>query len=141
MKHELNNIINKLNSAGTMMFFEGASERDILEFERSNNIKLPSELKEWYLYSDGGEFFLPAGLQLYGIKHKPILDTETPDKPNDDYLVIGRLSDGEPVLCKKDSNIISIYNHEKNVISSNETFSSFYEFLDSLPAVLGITES
>ena len=107
MKHELNNIINKLNSAGTMMFFEGASESDILEFERRNDIKLPSELKEWYLYSDGGEFFLPAGLQLYGIKHKPILDMETPDKPNDDYLVIGRLSDGEPVLCKKDSNIIT----------------------------------
>lgn len=40
---------------------------------------LPSKFKEWLLFSDGGECFLPAGIQLYGVAHKPLIDVNDND--------------------------------------------------------------
>ncbi len=140
MGNKLDSIISKLKNTGDMSFFDGVSEDDIINFEKNNNVKLSSELRQWYLYSDGGEFFLPAGLQLYGVLHKPVIDLNDSDKPNDDYYVIGRLSWGDSVLCKKDSDEIFVYNHENGTISDDEVFSSFFEFIDNLGAFLGITK-
>ena len=140
MDNKLESIVNKLKNTGEMSFFNGVNEKDILNFEQVNSIKLPSELRKWYLYSDGGEFFLPAGLQLYGILHKPVIDINDTDKPSDEYYVIGRLSWGDPVLCKRNSDEIFVYNHENNVINEEESFSSFFSFLDNLGVFLGITE-
>ena len=137
MKDQLKIIIDRLNNSGQMEFVDGVNENDILDFEKNNAIKIPNELREWYLYSDGGELFLPGGVQLYGLKHNPIIDVNDFDRPNDNYYVIGRLSYGDPILCEKNSDRISIYNHETGAIENDETYDDFFEFLDSLQEILG----
>ena len=60
------------------------------------------------------------------------------DRPNNNYIVIGSLASGDPIMCEKDSERISIYNHEAAVIEDDETFEDFYEFLRALYDLLGI---
>ena len=88
-------------------------------------------LKQWLLVSDGGDFFLPAGFRLRGVAHLPLLDVDDPDRPDDGYIMIGTLSSGDPVLCEKSSERISIYNHEDGRIEDDETFADFFAFLTS----------
>ncbi len=96
------------------------------------------KFKEWLLFTDGGECFLPAGIQLYGVAHKPLIDVNYDDKPDDKYIVIGALSSGDPILCEKSGEQISIYNHEAGKIESDETYADFYAFLNDLYELLGI---
>lgn len=70
ISEELKLIVDKFNEQGKMNFLEETTEEKISEFEIERSIKLPTKFKEWLLFSDGGEFFLPAGIQLYGIKNK-----------------------------------------------------------------------
>lgn len=49
-----------------MNFLEAATKEQIKKFEEENVIQLPSKYRDWLLYSDGGEFLLPAGVQMYG---------------------------------------------------------------------------
>lgn len=135
---ELKNLVAKLNEQGKMWFLEGVSEKQITDFEEINQIHLPEQYKEWLLFSDGGEFFLPAGIQMYGVAHKPIIDVGFSDRPDNSYIVIGAMSNGDPVLCNKSNKEISIYNHEANRIESEETFPDFFTFLAELYDLLGI---
>lgn len=50
------------------------------------------QLIEYYLFSDGREFFLSAGMQLYCISYEPIIDVDENDKPNSNCFTIGALS-------------------------------------------------
>ena len=137
---ELKNILDKITKQGKMRFIEGATEEQILAFENVNGITLPAQYKEWLLYSDGGEFFLPAGVQIYGVAHKPVIDVNDSDRPNDDYIVIGALATGDPILCKKEGEQISIYNHEAGRIEEDEVYQNFYALLSDLYELLGIGE-
>jgi hypothetical protein len=121
-----------------MRFLEGASEEQISGFEEKQKIKLPSQYKEWLLFSDGGEFFLPAGIQLCGVAHKPFIDVNDNDRPDDSYIVIGALSSGDPIVCEKTGEQISIYNHEAGRIENDETYADFFSFLNALKELLGI---
>lgn len=138
ISNELMNIIDQLNKKGKMSFFDGASEEQIALFEKEHRIKLPLKFKEWLLFSDGGEFFLPAGIQLYGVMNKPIIDVNDDDRPDDKYLVIGALSSGDPIVYEKGGEQISIYNHEAGEIESDETYTDFFVFLKDLYELLGI---
>lgn len=135
---ELKNILDKITNQGKMCFLEGATEEQILAFENTNGITLPTQYKEWLAYSDGGEFFLPAGVQFYGVAHKPVIDVNDSDRPNDDYIVIGALATGDPILCQKKGEQISIYNHEAGRIEEDEIYQNFYAFLSDLYELLGI---
>lgn len=135
---ELNEIIEQLKDLGKMRFLDGATESQIAEYELKNNIKFPLKYREWLLFSDGGEFFLPAGVQLYGIAHKPIIDVSDDDRPNENYIVIGALASGDPILCEKNGERISIYNHEVARIENDEIYENFYAFLNDLYEMLGI---
>ena len=135
---ELNEIIEQLKDLGKMRFLDGATESQIAEYELKNNIKFPLKYREWLLFSDGGEFFLPAGVQLYGIAHKPIIDVSEDDRPNENYIVIGALASGDPILCEKNGERISIYNHEAARIENDEIYENFYAFLNDLYEMLGI---
>ena len=97
ISEELKLIVDKFNEQGKMNFLEETTEEKISEFEKERSIKLPTKFKEWLLFSDGGEFFLPAGIQLYGIEHKPIIDVDNNDRPSEDYIVIGALASGDPI--------------------------------------------
>ena len=66
-----------------MIFFEAATEEQISEFEKKNKLTLSSKFKEWLLFSDGGECFLPAGVQFYGVAHKPLIDVNDNNRPDD----------------------------------------------------------
>ena len=138
LSNELKMILDTIIKQGKMRFLEAASEEQILDFENANNTSLPVQYKEWLAYSDGGEFFLPAGVQFYGIAHKPMIDVSDNDRPSEEYIVIGALATGDPILCKKEGEQIAIYNHEAGRIEEDEMYQNFHAFLSDLHALLGI---
>lgn len=92
------------------------------------------------MFSDGGELFLPAGIQLYGIKHKSLIDVNDNSRPSDDYIVIGAFAFGAPILCKKVEETISIYNQEVGEIDEELVYPNFVAFLNDLYELLDIGE-
>lgn len=138
MNVELNIIVDQIKKQGKMRFLAAATEVQISEFEAKHDVKLPLKFREWLLYSDGGELFLPAGVQMYGVAHKPMIDVTDNDRPNDNYIVIGALASGDPILCEKSGERISIYNHEAGRIESDEIYEDFFSFLNDLYEMLGI---
>lgn len=138
ISEELKNILDTINSQGKMHFLKGVTQEQILAFENTNGITLPAQYKEWLEYSDGGEFFLPAGVQFYGIAHKPVIDVSDNDRPSEDFIVIGALASGDPILFKKEGEQIAIYNHEAGRIEEDEVYQNFYAFLSDLYELLGI---
>jgi len=134
--NELSIIINRLEKKGKVSFVPKATEDQISEFETKNNITLPLKYKEWLLFSDGGELFLPAGIQLYGVLHNPLIDINDNDKPSDNYTIIGAFADGRPILFEKESEHISIYNHELGKIEKDDDFNDFFDFLNNIDAKL-----
>ncbi len=135
---ELKGIVDKFHEQGKMNFLPETSEEKITLFEKEKNIRLPEKYKEWLLFSDGGEFFLPAGIQLYGIEHKPLINIDNNDRPSDEYIVIGTLSSGDPILCEKAGEKIIIYNQEAGRIEDDEIYDDFMAFLNDLYDLLGI---
>ncbi len=135
---ELKSIVDTISNQGKMLFFDGVTEEQISQFEIENHVKLPTQYREWLLFSDGGECFLPAGVQFYGIEHKPVIDANSAERPDDKYVVIGALSTGDPILCEKDGEKISIYNLEGGRIEKDEVYEDFYSFLKDLYELLGI---
>jgi len=133
----LNEIINALQKHDKMNFLPLATEEQISDFETTQNVKLPSKYKEWLLFSDGGELYLPGGIQLYGVANKPLIDVNDSDKPNGDYIVIGALSSGDPIISEKAGERISIYNREADKIEEDETYSDFFAFLSDLDNIVG----
>jgi hypothetical protein len=113
---EVSSISKRLESQGKMSFLPAVTESQIRVFETEHNLQLPQKFKEWLYFSDGGEFFLPAGIQLYGVAHKPLIDVNEDDRPDETYVVIGALSSGDPIICEKVGEQISIYNHEAGKI-------------------------
>lgn len=134
----INEVFNRLNNLKNMSFLPGVSEAEIIAFEFGNNCEFPQAFKDWLSVSDGGELYLPAGIQLYGVAHKPLIDVDEDDRPNSDYIVVGTLSNGDPILCEKNSEQISIYNHDAGRIEEDETYPDFVSFLKELPEILGL---
>ena len=133
-------VLERIAEQGIMSFNEGATKKQIKEFEKEAGLVLPAKYKEWLLLSDGGYFFIPAGVQMYGVAHKPCIDVKDDDRPNESYAAIGVLSTGDPILYKKGSEQISIYNHEAGAIENDEQYEDFYAFLEGLYELLGIGE-
>lgn len=138
ISEELKLIVDKFNKQGKMNFLEETTEEKISEFEKEHSVKLPEKHKEWLLFSDGGELFLPAGIQLYGVEHKPVIDVYNNDRPSEDYIVIGALASGDPILCEKTGERIAIYNQEAGRIEDDEIYDDFIAFLNDLYDLLGI---
>ena len=138
ISEELKGIVDKFNEQGKMRFFEETTEEKILAFEKEKGVVLPSKYKEWLLFSDGGELFIPAGVQLYGIEHKPIIDVNDNSRLSDDYVVIGALASGDTILFKKDNEKIAIYNQVAGRIEDDEIYDDFISFLNDLYELLGI---
>ena len=137
---DLRKIIDLLNQQGKMAFLEGATEEQISQFEKENEIKFPEKYKEWLRFSDGGECFLPAGVQFYGVAHKPLIDVNENDRPDDNYIVIGALASGDPVLCEKAGEKIAIFDHETGSIDDELVYDDFFALLNDLYDLLGIGE-
>ena len=140
ISEELQIIVDRLKEQGKMRFLDAAEADQIAQFEKKYDIQLPSKYKEWLLFSDGGDFFLPAGVQIYGVTHNPIIDVTNDDRPDDNYIVIGAMSFGDPILCEKDGEKIFIYNLEAGCIEDDEVYEDFTAFLKDLYNLLGIGE-
>ncbi|WP_418202897.1 SMI1/KNR4 family protein [Anaerotignum faecicola] len=138
ISEELKAIVDKFKEQGKMNFLDEITEEKILVFEKENEVTFPSRYKEWLLFSDGGELFLPAGIQLYGVEHKPLIDVNDNSRPNEDYVVIGALASGDPILFEKDSEKIAIYNQAAGRIEDDEIYDDFFAFLNDLYDLLGI---
>ncbi len=138
MSEELKTIIDKFKEQGKMLFFDGATEETIASFEKEHKLTLPAKYKELLTFSDGGDLFLPAGFQFYGVSKKPLIDPDCNDRPSDSFIVIGALSSGDPILFEKGSEKISIYNQEAGRIEDDETYDDFIAFLNDLTNILGI---
>ena len=136
--HDIKLVIENIEKLGSMIYAPPATIEQIDDFEKKHDIKLPWGYRQWLAFSDGGELFVPAGVQLYGIAHKPCIDINSSDKPSDEYMVIGALCSGDPILCKKDSEEIAIYNLESGRIEKDEIYSDFGAFLEDLDDVLGV---
>jgi hypothetical protein len=63
---ELTALSEKLKSLGKMSFLPAASDVQVKEFETNNSLTLPSKLREWRLFSDGGEFYRPLVCNYMG---------------------------------------------------------------------------
>ncbi len=137
---ELKEIIDRIKDQGKTRFLEAATEEQIVQFEKDNGIQLPEKFKEWLLFSDGGELYLPAGVQLYGVAHKPLINIEDNDRPDDNYIVVGALASGEPVLFKKNEEKFYIYDHESQGLDDDLTYDDFIALLNDLYDLLGIGE-
>lgn len=137
---ELKEIIDRIKDQGKTRFLEAATEEQIIQFEKDNGIQLPEKFKEWLLFSDGGELYLPAGVQLYGVAHKPLINIEDNDRPDDNYIVVGALASGEPVLFKKNEEKFYIYDHESQGLDDDLTYDDFIALLNDLYDLLGIGE-
>lgn len=120
--------------------FDAITFDDILTFEQDKNIRLPRDYAHFLSLADGGDLYLPAGIQLFGVLHEPVIDIFNNDRPNPNYIVIGYLSNGDPILFKKNSEQISIYNIEIGVIENDEIYNNFSSFLDDLKNILGLEE-
>lgn len=131
------NIIKDNNSHN---LFDAITLDDILTFEQDKNIRLPRDYAHFLRLADGGDLYLPAGIQLFGILHEPVIDILNNDRPNPNYIVIGYLSNGDPILFKKNSEQISIYNIEIGIIENDEIYNNFSSFLDDLKNILGLEE-
>lgn len=131
-------IINKLSDLGEHHLIDGATEEQIGDFERNNSISFSQGIKDWLAFSDGGELFLPAGIQLYGVAHNPLIVIDEDDNLGSNYLCLGALSNGDSVIVQKNGEQVSIRNHESGEISPDETYEDFYSFLENLPELLGI---
>lgn len=140
ISEELQKIINTIRTQGKMNFLESATEEEIAAFEKKHHVKLPVKYREWLLFSDGGEIFLPAGIQFYGVQHQPIIDMEDDGRSDDRFVVIGTLASGDPIVFKKAEERISIYNLEENRIEDDETYKDFYAFLNDVYDILGIED-
>lgn len=138
ISNELQQMVDKFKEQGKMAFLEAATQEKIDIFEKENDITLPVKYKEWLLFSDGGEFFMPAGIQIYGVEHKPVINVKNNDRPSDDYIVIGTLASGDPILCEKNGEKIAIYNQEGGRIEDDEIYDDFIAFLNDLHDLLGI---
>lgn len=136
--NELKKIVEEISQQGKVRFLEGASETQIVAFEEKNNVKLPTRFREWLRFSDGGELFLPAGVQMYGVVQKPVINVSDNDRPDESYIVIGALASGDPILCERKGERIAIYNHEAGRIESDEIYEDFFAFLNDLYEMLGI---
>lgn len=140
MSYEIKIIADQLSQKGKINLLPATTTEKIAEFEKKNEVKFPLAFKCWLQYSDGGELFLPAGIQLYGVDHKPLIDVNDDSRPSDEYIVVGALASGDPILCEKNGEKIAIYNQEAGKIEDDEIYDDFIAFLKDLYVLLGIGE-
>lgn len=133
-------LIEELEQLGKHRLFENAKEEEIELFENTNKTILPKNYKAWLKLTDGGELFLPAGLQLYGVVHTPTIDVNNDDRPDENYVVLGALASGDPILFRKGTEQICIYNHTAGRIEADEVYDNFYAFLSDLKEIVNIEE-
>ncbi len=113
---------------------------DIRRFEERTGIRIPALYREWLQISDGGYLFPPAGLQLYGVSHRPLIQLAADIPADGVYAIAGAMPYGDPVLFKVGSEEFMLFNQEDGRIEPEEVFPDFSSFLDHIPSLLGLED-
>ncbi len=136
----LNALFDELIESGKLIPLEGATEEEISDFEKKYGVSLPPQYREWLLLTDGGDLCQPAGIQLYGVAHSPLINPNDSSRPNSRYLVVGALCTGDPILLEEQKGNVAIYNLEARLIEEEESYGSLIDFLGDLGGILGLEE-
>lgn len=124
-----------LDTKAKMTFHIGASVSQITNYENETNNKLPNDFKEWLLFSNGGEIFVP-GTVLYGVDNnaKSSLLNENDDQKrgafslDDSLLVIGRFNFGDLLCIDLNCAEVVQWDHEED--EEYLRWNSFFEFIE-----------
>jgi len=127
-KSELSELIEKIREITKadefgMEFFPAATDNEIQQFEKENDVALPHLFKEWLKFTDGCCLF-DTTIQLYGIAHKPFIETN-PKGITGDYICIGAFNFGDYICVSNNSQTITQYGETLT------EYASFKEFLES----------
>ena len=132
----MNRTIQRLIDTGApMQFKDGAGELSIGQYEKTTNISLPQDYREWLLFSNGSEIFVP-GTVFYGVDStaKNSLIEKNSQKERglfaigDSLLVIGRFNFGDLLCMDLNNGEIIQWDHE-----TNEEFlrwNNFFDFIE-----------
>lgn len=134
------NKLEKLKKYGRIKTEPWATVDDINSFEECTGICIPALYREWIQISDGGYLFPPAGLQLYGVSHHPLIHLAENVPADGVYAVVGEMPYGDPVLFKVGSEEFMLFNQEDGCIEQQEVFPDFSLFLDHIPSILGLED-
>jgi len=113
-----------------MKFNTGATNDEILKFEKMNGVKFPDLVKEWLLFTDGCCLFNTT-VQLYGVAHKPCVTT-TPKGISGKYIGIGKFNFGDNI-CFLDKS--------QKIFQCGESIIEYDDFKKFLEAILEIGQS
>lgn len=132
----LEQVVTRLQGQDLMRFPEPATDDQITLFEKQHGVFLPELFKEWLKFSDGGELYLPASVQFYGVAHKPVIDITDNERPDDSYIVVGALASGDSVLFRKGEDRFYIYEHASQK-PDMYVYDDFPALLNALCILLG----
>lgn len=135
MKDELSVLISKIleitdTDEYDMEFLPGATNDEIEQFEKTNDFAFPELVKEWLLFTDGCRLF-NSTVQLYGVAHKPYIDTN-PGGISGEYIRIGKFNFGDPIC---------ILDKSPKIFQYGETIIEYADFNQFLELVIDIGES
>lgn len=107
-----------------MEFLPGATDEEIKQFEKDNNISLPELLKEWLHFTDGCCLFNTT-VQLYGVAHKPYIDSN-PSGIAENCVEIGKFGFGDSICITSNSQMIIQYGES---VIEYDNFKGFLELV------------
>lgn len=68
------------------------------------------------------------------------IDVNDNSRPDDNYVIIGALASGDPILIRRNMETVSIFNQEAGRIEDDEVYDDFFKFIMDLSRLLGIEE-
>ncbi|MCL1984236.1 MAG: SMI1/KNR4 family protein [Methanomassiliicoccaceae archaeon] len=87
---------------------------------------MPKAYKEWLLFSDGGQIFIPD-FQFFGVANKPLIVRGGNSFIPANMFAIGHTSYGDPICFQPGSEEIIQWDHEENTVFL--TWDDFFDFL------------
>ncbi len=78
----------------SFIFNQAATIEDINEWEKNNNIHIPSSYKDWLLFSNGS-ILCDSSLKFYSLNDIVIDNDQKPYNVPDEYIIIGSFIDIE----------------------------------------------
>ena len=113
----------------------GVTESEIAGYEKEEGITIPTEYREWLMFSDGGEIFVP-GTRLYGVgtSVKTTLATMNTQKERNLFtmdsslLIVGTLNFGDLLCLDLRSGEVVQWDHEDD--EEYLRWGNFFNYLD-----------
>ena len=125
---ELNNYIKNINTYENNLLIE--------DFETKNGFKLPASFKEWLEKDECPDHGDYGFCQFYRINKDPVINIKDVYMVSGcEYLVIGSLADGDPILCKKTKdtdNKLCIYDIHAGMIHENEIYNDIWALMNDI---------